>query len=124
VVFTLIKVSNTGVFQFAIQETGLAAGSARCLVINADGSVLVGGQTTVNGVLLPTIISYTASGQKILTFGTNGVQTYNAFGAGEVNNLTVTSISNVVAAGQLGNSATLIGIGQSNNLLAQLDNGF
>lgn len=129
-VFTVVKYLSTGVLDATfgnggiIQETTLGVGKASAIKVNADGTVLVGGQTTVNGVLLPTLITYTVTGARLSTFGTNGVQTFNNFDTGTLNSLTIISISTIAAAGQMGSVATLVEFGQSSDLITQLTNGF
>jgi len=129
-VFTVVKYLYSGVLDTTfgnggiIQETALGIGKASAIKINSDGTIFVGGQTTVNGVLLPTLIKYTSAGARFSTFGTNGVQTFSNFGTGTLNDLTIISIRTVVAAGQMGSVATLVEFGQSSDLLAQLNNGF
>ncbi len=129
-VFTVVKYLYSGVLDTTfgnggiIQETALGIGKASAIKINSDGTIFVGGQITVNGVLLPTLIKYTSTGARLSTFGTNGVQTFSNFGTGTLNDLTIISIRTVAAAGQMGSVATIVEFGQSSDLLAQLNNGF
>ncbi len=108
-----------------VVETGLGNSTGVSVVVNLDGTLVVSGQSTVSSVLLPTLVAYTATGGRLTTFGSGGVQTYGAtFGAGILNDIIAPRTGKLTTAGQMGSVATLMQVGQSSSLFDELNNGF
>jgi hypothetical protein len=122
-VFTFGKFDNDGAFQYMVQETGTGAGKATSIGVNANGTtVTVTGQTTGNGVLVPTVVTYTLDGQKVLAFGTNGIKTYTSMGSGVFNDMETSTAESMKFAGQTQNKATITSVSTIEGNAGLLDN--
>ncbi len=113
-VLTVVKYANDGspVTAFGtngvVQLTTYGQSRAFNLSINANGSILVVGQVTINGTQYAAFIAYDATGNLIGSFGTGGVQVYSQFGAGSLYANLVNTSGSAIGAGQMGSVATLL----------------
>ncbi len=136
-VLAVFKYDNSGSLVTSFGTNGVAQGISLGQSVgygialnNFDSSLLVAGQVTVDAQQVPAFILYDASGTLIYRFGTNGVQTFNNYGAGELRGVVVnpqlaaTGVGGINNLGSNNPLATILQIGQGSNVIEQILTGF
>jgi uncharacterized delta-60 repeat protein len=130
-VLTIAKYDSTGAYITSfgnngiVQLTGYGQSRAYNLALTSNNTLLVAGQITMGGTLYPALLAYDATGMLIPSFGTQGVQTYEAFGTGSLYSTVVDATANTAtSAGQTGNSATLVQTSQESIAAQYIASGF